>query len=73
MSDYQDPMPDKNCPQCKGQGFFFRLPSGMNPFAASIEVTAANMRRISCWCMDTEDDANERADNGRNTGGRSYL
>lgn len=38
------------CPQCKGEGFYFRLPSGMNPFKASIEVTAANMRRITCYC-----------------------
>lgn len=63
----------KDCPQCNGEGFFYRLPPGMNPFAASIFVTANNMRRIFCWCTDTEDDANERADNGRNTGGKSYL
>lgn len=38
------------CPQCKGEGFYYRLPAGMNPFAASIEVTAYNMRRIQCYC-----------------------
>lgn len=40
----------KACPQCKGEGFYFRLPPGRNPFAASIEVTARNMRRIQCYC-----------------------
>jgi hypothetical protein len=38
------------CEMCRDQGFYFRIPSGMNPFAASIEVTARNMRRIVCHC-----------------------
>lgn len=44
--------PEKSvvCERCKGEGFYFRLPHGMNPFAASIEVTARNMRRIICDC-----------------------
>lgn len=40
----------KGCPQCKGEGFYYRLPPKVNPFAASIEVTAANMKRITCHC-----------------------
>lgn len=38
------------CAECKGEGFYYRLPPGMNPFAASIEVTAREMRRIQCYC-----------------------
>lgn len=43
--------PDKVCERCKGEGFYFLLPHGMKPFAASIEVTARNMRRITCHCQ----------------------
>jgi hypothetical protein len=39
------------CDQCKDVGYYYRLPQGMNPFAASIEVTARNMRRIQCDCF----------------------
>lgn len=42
------------CELCKDQGFYFRLPHGMNPFAASIEVTAREMRRIKCDCVDQQ-------------------
>lgn len=47
-------MSDPKCPQCKGAGCYYRLPPGMNPFAASIEVTARNMRRINCYCVAIE-------------------
>lgn len=39
------------CEQCKDQGFYYRIPRGMNPFAASIEVTAHNMKRFTCDCF----------------------
>jgi hypothetical protein len=41
---------EHECQHCKGEGWYYRLPVGMNPFASSIEVTARNMRRIKCDC-----------------------
>lgn len=38
------------CIKCRDDGFYFRVPSGRNPFAASIEVTVRNMRKVVCDC-----------------------
>lgn len=38
------------CKTCSDDGYYFRLPPGSNPFAASIFVTAARMRKLICTC-----------------------
>ena len=38
------------CETCNGDGFYFRLPSGMNPFLSDINQIARMTRKVWCSC-----------------------
>lgn len=40
---------NKKCWRCRGDGFFFRVPSGFNPFLAGAIQTAAASVRVQCY------------------------
>ena len=39
------------CIRCKGEGFYYLVPSGVNPFLAGIDALARMMRRVECHCV----------------------
>lgn len=38
------------CERCEGQGWYFRVPDGFNPFLAGGFTTARTMYRVECNC-----------------------
>lgn len=42
------------CFQCRGDGYYWRVPDGFNPFYAGAIQTAAVSERVRCWrCQGT--------------------
>ena len=37
------------CWRCRGDGFFWRVPNGFNPFYAGAMATAAASRKVDCF------------------------
>ena len=42
----------EKCWRCRGDGYFYTVPSGFNPFLAGAIQTAAASRRVECWTCD---------------------
>lgn len=43
-------MSGEKCPRCRDDGFYFRLPNGMNPFLMGAIRAAEASIRVECWC-----------------------
>lgn len=43
------PKPVRACPTCWGDGFYFVVPEGFNPFYAGAWATARVATRRVCW------------------------
>lgn len=39
----------EKCWRCRGDGFFWRVPNGFNPFYAGAMQTAAVSRKVDCF------------------------
>lgn len=42
--------PMTGCTRCHGDGFYFTVPSGFNPFLAGGHQTACVAYKVKCWC-----------------------
>lgn len=40
------------CWRCRGDGYFWRVPDGFNPFSAGGWATARTMRKVHCFVCD---------------------
>ena len=40
------------CERCRGDGFFYRVPNGFNPFYAGGFQTASAAYRVECYVCD---------------------
>lgn len=50
----------KTCWRCHGDGFFWRVPTGFNPFYAGAQTTAGAMYKVRCYeCGGTAGGATE--------------
>jgi hypothetical protein len=39
----------EKCWQCRGDGAYWRVPDGFNPFLAGAMQTAAHSMKVRCW------------------------
>lgn len=45
---------NEKCFQCRGDGYYWRVPGGFNPFYAGAIMTAQVSERVRCWrCQGT--------------------
>lgn len=48
--------PKPKCARCQGDGYYWRVPNGFNPFLAGAIQTAAVSEKVRCWDCYVQDE-----------------